>query len=155
MPDVGDLAPGFNLPDQNGAEVALSSFQGKTVVLFFYPKANTSGCTTEACAFRDAKSDFDAAEGVLLGMSPDPVKAQATFAVKYGLPMSLLADADHAVAEAYGVWVEKSMYGRKYMGIERTTFVIGPDGRIKHAFCKVKPQGHADEVLEYLRGVGA
>jgi len=151
MINAGEPAPGFSLQDQNGETVKLSDLRGKTVVLFFYPKADTSGCTVEACGFRDSKSTFDARGVVLLGMSPDPVKAQSKFAAKYGLPMQLLADADHAVAEAYGVWAEKSMYGRKYMGIERTTFLIGPDGVVRHVFTKVKPAGHAEEVL---RAVG-
>src|SRR5207244_1723618 len=126
---------------------------GKTVILFFYPKADTSGCTMEACGFRDAKSDFDTGGAVLLGISPDPVKAQQKFAAKYGLNMRLLADADHAVAEKYGVWVEKSLYGRKYMGVERTTFVIAPDGKISRIFRKVKPEGHAVEVLTVIKEI--
>ncbi len=160
MLQVGDIAPDFTLPDQNGEMVTLSKLLGrrdtvtspaantvKTVVLFFYPKADTPGCTTEACSFRDAHAEFDAAEVVLLGISPDSVNAQQKFAAKYGLPMRLLADADHAVAEKYGVWAEKSMYGRKYMGVARTTFVIGPDGRIHRIFHDVKVNGHANEVL--------
>jgi len=150
MPVVGEPAPDFTLPDQNGNSVSLSGLRGKTVVLFFYPKADTSGCTAEACGFRDSKASFDEKDVVLLGMSPDPVKAQSKFAVKYELPMQLLADEGHAVAEKYGVWTEKSMYGRKYMGIARTTFVIGPDGIVKHVFEKVKPNGHADEVLKFV-----
>jgi peroxiredoxin Q/BCP len=150
MPNVGEAAPDFSLPDQNGNSVSLSGLRGKTVVLFFYPKADTSGCTVEACGFRDSKASFDQKDVVLLGMSPDPIKAQSKFAVKYELPMQLLADEGHAVAEKYGVWAEKSMYGRKYMGIERTTFVIGPDGVLQHIFAKVKPNGHANEVLKFV-----
>src|SRR5690242_11246300 len=134
MLEVGDAAPDFTLSDQNGKTVELSGLRGKTVILFFYPKADTPGCTTEACSFRDAHAEFDAAEVVLLGISPDSVNAQQKFATKYDLPMRLLADAEHAVAEKYGVWAEKSMYGRRYMGIARTTFVIGPDGRIRRIF---------------------
>lgn len=152
MPEIGDVAPEFTLTDQNGATVSLSSLRGKTVALFFYPKADTPGCTVEACSFRDAKTDFDAANVVVLGMSPDPVKAQQKFAAKFGLPMQLLADAEHSVAESYGVWVEKSMYGRTYMGVSRETFIIGPDGIISHIFRKVKPDGHAAEVLAVLKG---
>jgi len=120
-------------------------------VLFFYPKADTPGCTTEACSFRDAKSDYDGADTVLLGISPDPVKAQFKFAAKFDLPMQLLADVDHAAIDAYGVWVEKSMYGKKYMGVDRTTFVIQPDGTIGHIFHKVKVQDHAAEVLRAIK----
>ena len=150
MLNVGDSAPDFTVADQSGAPVSLSELRGKTVVLFFYPKADTSGCTVEACGFRDSKAQFDQKSVVLLGMSPDPVKAQSKFAAKYELPMQLLADEGHAVAEKYGVWIEKSMYGRKYMGIDRTTFVIGPDGNLLHIFSKVKPSGHAEEVLELV-----
>ena len=150
MIQVGETAPDFTLADQSGQSVSLSALRGKTVVLFFYPKADTSGCTVEACGFRDSKAQFDAKDAVLLGMSPDPVTDQSKFAVKYELPMQLLADEGHLVAEKYGVWAEKSMYGRKYMGIDRTTFVIGPDGVVKHVFAKVKPNGHADEVLSSL-----
>ena len=150
MVQVGETAPDFALEDQSGQTVSLSALKGKTVVLFFYPKADTSGCTVEACGFRDGKAHFDDKNVILLGMSPDPVKAQSKFAVKYDLTMQLLADEDHKVAEAYGVWAEKSMYGRQYMGIDRTTFVIGPDGRIRNVFTKVKPNGHSEEVLSVL-----
>ena len=150
MVEIGEAAPDFSLADQSGQQVSLSGLRGRTIVLFFYPKADTSGCTMEACGFRDSKALFDEQNVVLLGMSPDPPKAQGKFAVKYELPMQLLADEGHAVAEAYGVWIEKSMYGRKYMGIDRTTFVIGPDGLLRHQFSKVKPAGHAEEVLAHL-----
>ena len=153
MLSPGEPAPDFTLRDQTGEFVALSALRGKTVVLFFYPKADTSGCTLEACGFRDTKADFDSAEVVLLGISPDTVKAQQKFAIKYGLPMSLLADEGHAVAEQYGVWVEKTMYGRAYMGISRETFVIASDGTLRHIFRKVKPDGHAKEVLAYLKTI--
>lgn len=150
MVQAGEPSPNFTLQDQTGEQVELSSLRGKTVVLFFYPKADTSGCTLEACGFRDRRAEFEEKGVVLLGISPDTVKLQSKFAVKYELPMSLLADAEHAVAEAFGVWAEKSMYGKKYMGVERTTFVIGPDGVVQHVFTKVKPKDHADEVLAYL-----
>ena len=150
MVNVGEAAPEFELPDQSGNTVSLAALRGKTVVLFFYPKADTSGCTVEACGFRDSKALFDQKDVVLLGMSPDPVKAQSKFAVKYELPMQLLADEGHETAEKYEVWIEKSMYGRKYMGIDRTTFVIDPDGVLKHIFSKVKPAGHAEEVLKLV-----
>jgi thioredoxin-dependent peroxiredoxin len=150
--DVGDLAPDFTLPDQNGQPVKLSELRGQNVVLYFYPKADTPGCTAQACGVRDHRADYQGADAVILGVSPDPVKAVAKFDQKYGLGFPLLADSDHAVAEAYGVWVEKSMYGRKYMGNERTTFVIGPDGRISEILRKVKPAEHDALVLGALRG---
>lgn len=152
MPEVSDLAPDFTLLDQNDETVTLSGLRGKTVVLFFYPRADTPGCTIEACGFRDAKSDFDTADVVLLGISPDGVKDQQKFAEKFNLPMKLLADAEHQVAEAYGVWVEKSMYGKAYMGVSRETFLIGPDGKLTHIFRKVKPEGHPAEVLAAIKG---
>ncbi len=155
MLNVGDNAPEISLPDQNGETVTLSGLKGKTVVLFFYPKADTPGCTTEACAFRDAKADFDATDTVLLGISPDASGAQLKFAEKYDLPFHLLADAAHKTAETYGVWAEKSMYGKTYMGVERTTFVIAPDGRFRYIFRKVKPDGHSDEVLTAVREAAA
>ena len=151
MLKVGDAAPEFSLLDQNGQKVTLAGLRGKTIALFFYPKADTSGCTREAMAFGEAQAQFESADAVILGVSPDPVNAQQKFATKYGLPFRLLADTDHATAEAYGVWAEKSMYGRKYMGIERTTFVIDPAGKIAHIFPKVQIEGHADEVLEVVR----
>jgi peroxiredoxin Q/BCP len=146
----GDPAPDFTLPDQHGEPVSLSGLSGKTVVLYFYPKADTPGCTTQACGVRDHRSDYERAGAVVLGVSPDPVKQVAKFDDKYGLGFPLLADEDHAVAEAYGVWVQKSMYGRKYMGNERTTFVIGPDGTIREVFQAVKPAGHDELVLGAL-----
>ena len=131
--------------------VTLSELRGKTVVLFFYPKADTPGCTVEACSFRDKKADYDADDVMIFGISPDTPKDQGKFAEKFGLPYRLLADADHAIAESYGVWAEKSMYGKKYMGIERTTFVIGKDGKLTQIFHKVKPENHADEVLAAIK----
>ena len=147
---AGDLAPDFTLPDQEGNPVSLSSLRGKTVVLYFYPKADTPGCTTQACGVRDHRPDYESANAVVLGVSPDPVKKVAKFDDKYGLGFPLLADEDHSVAEAYGVWVQKSMYGRTYMGNERSTFVIGPDGVIKDVFRKVKPGEHDALVLGAL-----
>jgi peroxiredoxin Q/BCP len=152
MINTGDLAPDFELPDQHGQSVKLSDLMGKTVILYFYPKADTPGCTTQACGIRDHRSDYERAGAVVLGVSPDPVKKVAKFDDKYGLSFPLLADEDHAVAEAYGVWVEKSMYGRTYMGNERTTFVIGPDGVVKEVLRKVKPAAHDELVLAALAG---
>jgi peroxiredoxin Q/BCP len=152
--DIGDKAPDFTLPDQDGNPVSLSGLAGKRVVLYFYPKADTPGCTTQACGVRDHRADYSQADAVVLGVSPDPVKKIAKFADKFTLGFPLLADEDHAVAEAYGVWVEKSMYGRTYMGNERTTFVIGPDGKITDVFRKVKPAEHDELVLGALSGEG-
>ena len=143
----GDPAPDFTLPDQDGNSVSLSSLRGQTVVLYFYPKADTPGCTTQACGVRDHKADYKAADAVVLGVSPDAPKKIAKFADKYDLGFTLLGDEDHSVAEAYGVWVKKSMYGREYMGNARTTFVIAPDGTIKDILHKVKPAEHDDLVL--------
>lgn len=150
MPDIGDKAPEFELLNQDGEPVKLSDFAGRTVVLYFYPKADTPGCTTQACGIRDRSAEYDAAGAVVLGVSPDKPKALRKFADKYGLPFTLLADTAHEVAEAYGVWAEKSMYGRKFWGNERTTFVIGGDGKITHVFPRVSPKTHDDVVLEAL-----
>jgi peroxiredoxin Q/BCP len=152
MLNVGDPAPEFVMPDQSGNPVRLSDFRGKNVVLYFYPKADTPGCTTQACGVRDHGADYAGANAVVLGVSPDAPKKIAAFDEKFTLGFPLLSDADHAVAEAYGVWVEKSMYGRKYMGMERSTFVIGPDGTIKNIFRKVKPAEHDQLVLGALNG---
>ncbi|HET8978248.1 MAG TPA: thioredoxin-dependent thiol peroxidase [Solirubrobacteraceae bacterium] len=143
----GDPAPDFTLSDQQGNPVTLSELRGQTVVLYFYPKADTPGCTTQACGVRDHRADYAQAGAVVFGISPDPVKAISRFDEKYELGFPLLADEDHTVAESYGVWVEKSMYGRKYMGNERTTFVIAPDGTIKDILHKVKPAEHDRLVL--------
>jgi peroxiredoxin Q/BCP len=145
----GSPAPAIQLQTDTGDMFDLSSARGKKVVLFFYPKADTPGCTTEACEFRDAYPKFGDGT-IVLGISPDTSKAQAKFKQKFGFPYPLLADTEHAVAEAYGVWKEKSMYGKKYMGIERTTFVIDESGNIAKIFNKVKPAGHAEEVLATL-----
>ncbi|MFZ0042405.1 MAG: thioredoxin-dependent thiol peroxidase [Solirubrobacteraceae bacterium] len=149
-PEPGDPAPDFTLRNQNGDEVTLSSLRGRNVVLYFYPKADTPGCTAQACGVRDHHGDYAAADAVVLGVSPDAVKATSKFDLKYGLGFPLLADEDHRVAEEYGVWVEKNMYGRKYMGNERTTFVIAPDGTVKAVLHKVKPGEHDDLVLAAL-----
>jgi peroxiredoxin Q/BCP len=146
----GDKAPDFALPDQNGEEVKLSDLRGETVVLYFYPKANTSGCTTQACGVRDRRADYEAAGARVIGVSSDEVKDVDKFAGKYDLDFTLLADADHAVAEKYGTWVEKSMYGRKYMGVQRATFIVGPEGKIAKVFPKVSPKKHDELVLRAL-----
>jgi peroxiredoxin Q/BCP len=147
---AGDAAPEIELADDRGNPFRLSGLRGKNVVLYFYPKANTSGCTKEACAFRDNTRRFTKADTVIVGVSPDKSAAQASFKAKYDLPFTLLADVDHAAAEDWGVWKEKSMYGRKYMGVERTTFLIDKKGKVARIFPKVKIEGHAEEVLEAL-----
>jgi peroxiredoxin Q/BCP len=152
---VGQAAPPFSAQDQNGATVSLAQLAGKYVVLYFYPKDDTPGCTVEACAFRDEHSTLQAEGAVVLGVSPDDAKSHTKFISKYSLPFSLLADTDNAVANAYGAWGEKSMYGRTYMGIIRSTFLIGPDGVVKHVWPKVKPDGHSDEVLAALKAIKA
>lgn len=143
----GILAPDFTLPTDADASLTLSSLRGRWVVLFAYPKDDTSGCTVEACEFRDALPRFDASKAVILGISPDSVKSHVKFKAKYELPYTLLADEDKTVLQAYDVWKEKSMYGKKYMGVERTTFLIDPAGQIAKVFTKVKPAGHAAEVM--------
>ena len=155
MLSVGDTAPEFTLPDQNGDEVSLSDLRGQTVVLYFYPRADTPGCTTQACGIRDHRSDYEAAGARVLGASPDDVSAVKKFADKRDLDFTLLADADHAVAEAYGTWVEKSMYGKKYMGVQRATFIIDGDGKIARVFPKVSPKTHDEVVLEALGELAA
>jgi peroxiredoxin Q/BCP len=151
LPSAGSPAPDFTLPSDEGAKVSLKALRGTPVVLYFYPKDDTSGCTTEACEFRDAWSDVKKTGVRLFGVSPDGIRSHEKFRAKFKLPFPLLADEDHAVAEAYGVWGEKSMYGRKYMGILRTTFIIDARGRIAQVFEKVKPAGHAGEVLAALK----
>jgi peroxiredoxin Q/BCP len=146
----GSPAPEISLKTDKGEPFQLSSLRGKNVVLYFYPKADTPGCTKEACEFRDSSEKFSKANTVIVGVSPDTDAAQARFKSKFDLPFTLLADKEHEAAETYGVWKEKSMYGRKYMGVERTTFVIDGDGTIKKIFPKVKVDGHAEEVLSAL-----
>lgn len=152
IPQIGKKAPQFKLPSSIGKAISLADFRDRqTVVLYFYPKADTPGCTKESCGFRDALADFDKQKIAVLGISPDPVKDVDKFSKKFELNFPLLADEDHSVAEKYGLWVEKSMYGKTYMGVARTTFVIGKDGKIVHVFEKVKPEGHDQEVLEWVK----
>jgi peroxiredoxin Q/BCP len=146
-------APDFELPDQDGRAVKLSDFRGRPVVVYFYPKADTPGCTTQACGVRDHRSDYADAGAVVLGISPDPVAKVKKFHDKQGLNFSLLADEDHAVAESYGVWVQKSMYGRTYFGNERTTFILDPEGVVAQVLGKVKPAEHDARVLDALAQV--
>jgi thioredoxin-dependent peroxiredoxin len=146
----GRKAPGFKLPDQDGNIVSLADFVGRTVVLYFYPKANTPGCTAQACGIRDRIDDYDAAGALVVGISRDDPAQLREFADEHDLPFALLSDADHKVAEKYGVWVEKSMYGRKFWGVQRGTFVIGPDGKLQKAFPKVTPKKHDEQVLAAL-----
>jgi thioredoxin-dependent peroxiredoxin len=150
MIEPGAKAPDFTLPDQDGNDVTLSDLAGRTVVLYFYPKADTPGCTTQACGVRDHAVDYESAGATVLGISPDPVKAVHKFHKRQGLNFTLLADEDHRVAEQYGVWVEKSMYGKTYMGNERTTFVIDADGVVRDVLRKVKPKEHDALVLGAL-----
>jgi peroxiredoxin Q/BCP len=155
MIDTGLPAPDFELPDQDGEPVSLSGLRGRRVVLYFYPKADTPGCTTQACGIRDHRADYDAAGAVVLGVSPDPVTKVKRFHDKFDMGFTLLADTDHAVAEAYGVWVEKSMYGRTYMGNQRATFILDEEGIVRHVIPKVSPNTHDDEVLAALSALGA
>ena len=150
MLTAGDQAPDFTLPDQSGEPVTLSDLRGQTVVLYFYPRADTPGCTTQACGVRDHAADYDEIDARVIGISPDPVTAVRKFADKYDLGFTLLADEDHAVADAYGTWGEKSMYGKTYMGVQRATFIIDADGRIAKVFPRVSPKTHDDAVLEAL-----
>ena len=146
----GDRAPAFSLPADTGETISLRDFKGKPVILYFYPRDDTSGCTVEACEFRDSWKDVTKAGAVVLGVSPDSPRSHQKFRTKYDLPFPLLADEGHEIAEAYGAWGDKSMYGRKYRGILRTTFLIGKNGKITRVFAKVKPNGHAAEVLAAL-----
>ncbi len=155
MIEPGDEAPDFSLPDQDGREIKLSDLRGQAVVVYFYPKADTPGCTTQACGVRDHRADYDRADAVVLGVSPDTVAKVKKFHDKFDLGFALLADSDHAVADAYGVWVQKSMYGKSYFGNERTTFVIAPDGRVAAVLRKVKPGEHDELVLEALAQTSA
>jgi thioredoxin-dependent peroxiredoxin len=150
MINTGEQAPDFELPDHDGNAVRLSDLRGRTVVLYFYPKADTPGCTTQACGIRDHRADYEAAGVTVLGVSPDPVEAIKRFHDKRALNFTLLADADHAVAERYGVWGEKSRDGKTYMGVHRATFIIDGDGRVAHVIPKASPKTHDDEVLAAL-----
>lgn len=148
----GDAAPDFTLPESGGGTRSLHDLRGKNVILFFYPKDDTSGCTKEACGFRDSYADYADVNAEVLGISPDGVASHDKFAAKYGLPFPLLADTDHRVSEAYGAWGKKSLYGRKYMGMLRTTYLIDPEGKVARVWTDVKPVGHATEVLAALNG---
>jgi thioredoxin-dependent peroxiredoxin len=150
MLEAGTSAPDFTLPDQDGKDLSLADLKGETVVLYFYPRADTPGCTTQACGVRDRGTDYKAAGTRVIGVSPDTVEAVKKFAEKFDLDFTLLADANHAVAEKYGTWIEKSMYGKKYMGVQRATFVIDANGKIARAFPKVSPKTHDDVVLKTL-----
>jgi len=150
MIEPGQTAPNFELPDQDGNPVRLSDLKGQRVVLYFYPKADTPGCTTQACGIREHRADYEAAGATVLGVSPDPVKAVKKFHDKQSLGFTLLADSDHAVAERYGVWIEKSMYGRTYWGNARATFVIDEEGVVRHVIPKASPKTHDDVVLAAL-----
>ena len=152
MIEVGEKAPDFSLNDQNGDAVSLAGLKGKKVILYFYPKDDTPGCTTQACGFRDHRADFDSADTVILGVSPDDEASHQKFIAKFDLPFRLLADTDHAVCEAYGVWKEKNMYGKKYMGVERSTFVIDEQGGLIRVERKVKVDGHVEAMLAEVQG---
>ena len=153
MVEPGQPAPDFTLTDQNDREVTLSSLRGRPVVLYFYPKDDTPGCTKEACAFRDARKDYEAAGARVIGVSPDSPKSHARFAGKYELPFTLLADPDKVACGAYGVWQEKNLYGKKSFGVVRSTFVIDGEGVVRHVFPWVKVDGHSDAVLAAIRGL--
>ncbi|MAT57181.1 MAG: thioredoxin-dependent thiol peroxidase [Ignavibacteriae bacterium] len=151
MLEEGKKGPAFTLPNADGKKVSLKDFNGQKIVLYFYPKDMTSGCTQEACDFRDAFPDFSKVNAVVLGVSPDPVKSHKKFADKHELPFELLSDENKEVVEKYGVWKEKSMYGKKYMGVERTTVIIDENGKVKKIFPKVKVNGHVEEVLQAIK----
>lgn len=151
LPEVGKPAPDFDALDDKGDPIKLSDYRGKEVVLYFYPRADTPGCTKEACAFRDDYSAYEEAGVVILGVSPDTVKKQAKFKVKWDLPFPLIADEDHAIADAYGVWGPKKFMGREYEGVHRTTFIIDKDGKVKKVFEKVRPAEHSQEILAEMQ----
>ncbi len=151
MVEEGAPAPDFTLTSDSGESVTLSQFRGSPVVLYFYPRDDTSGCTTQACGIRDAWGEFERAGAIVLGVSPDDEDSHVRFREKYKLPFALLADTEHATAEQYGVWVEKSYAGKTYMGVERSTFVIDPEGNVAKVMRKVKPETHAEDVLAVLR----
>ncbi|MEH7107634.1 MULTISPECIES: thioredoxin-dependent thiol peroxidase [Bacillaceae] len=150
--EIGMQAPDFTLEAQTGEQITLSALKGKNVVLYFYPKDMTPGCTTEACDFRDQHQAFSDVNAVILGVSPDPVDRHQKFVEKYGLPFLLLADADHMVAENYGVWTLKKNFGKEYMGIERSTFIIDQNGKIVKVYRKVQVKGHVEEALNFIKG---
>ncbi|MDQ5807697.1 MAG: thioredoxin-dependent thiol peroxidase [Actinomycetota bacterium] len=155
MIETGEQAPDFTLPDQDGNDVTLSGLRGRRVVLYFYPKADTPGCTTQACGIRDRADEYEAAGATVLGVSPDPVKAVKKFHGKQSLNFTLLADEDHAVCERYRVWVEKSMYGKTYWGAQRATFLVDEEGVVRHVIPKASPKTHDDEVLGALAILGS
>lgn len=150
---VGDAAPQFDLPRDGGGSLSLAAFRGKPIVLYFYPQDDTTSCTNEAIGFSQLKPEFEKAGAVVIGLSPDSVKKHDKFKAKYDLTVDLVADEERKVIEAYHLWVEKTMYGRNYMGVERATFLIGKDGRIARVWRKVRVKGHADEVLEAVRAL--
>jgi len=152
--NAGDKAPDFSMPTDGGGTVSLKGLKGKKVVLYFYPKDDTPGCTKEACGFRDSLPDFTGADAEIIGVSKDSVAKHDKFKAKHDLPFTLASDEDGSVCEAFGTWVEKSMYGRKYMGIDRATFLIGADGKIARVWRKVKVPGHVEEVLEAAKQLG-
>jgi len=153
MIEIGQLAPDFTAPDQQGDEVTLSQLQGTPVVLYFYPKDDTPGCTKQACAFRDARADYEEAGARVIGVSPDTSASHQKFSAKYELPFTLLSDAEHRICELYGVWQEKNLYGKKSMGVVRTTFLIDAKGMVSKIFPKVKVDGHSDKVLEAIKAL--
>lgn len=153
MIETGQPAPDFSLLDQRGEAVALSKLRGAPVVLYFYPKDDTPGCTKEACAFRDARAEYEKAGARVIGVSPDSVASHRKFVEKYELPFTLLADTDHKVCDQYGVWQEKSLYGKKSMGVVRSTFLIDREGVVRRIFPKVKVEGHSDALLEAIRAL--
>ncbi len=150
MLDAGQMAPDFTLPSDDGSEVSLSALRGKKVILYFYPKDSTPGCTTQACDLRDAMARIENQGAVVLGVSPDSIVSHEKFKTKYDLNYPLLSDGEYEVAEAYGVWKEKSMYGKKFWGVERSTFIIDEEGRVQEAWRKVKPKGHTEILASYL-----
>ena len=151
IPQEGNKAPEFNLPGSNGENIALKDLKGKNIVVYFYPKDDTPGCTVEACGLRDSFKEIEKLNAVILGVSPDSVKSHGKFISKFQLPFTLLADEDKKMCQDYGVWVEKSMYGKKYMGVARTTFIIDKNGKIAKIFEKVKPEGHNQEIIASLK----
>ena len=155
MIDEGTEAPDFELPNQDGDAVKLADHRGRWVVLYFYPKADTPGCTKQACGIRDRGQEYEAANALVLGVSPDEPDKLRKFADKYGLPFTLLGDEDHSVAETYGTWVEKKNYGKTYMGVQRSTFVIDPEGVVRHVIKRVKAETHDQKVLDALDKLGA
>jgi peroxiredoxin Q/BCP len=152
---AGDEAPDFSLLNQDGEPVRLSGLRGKPVVLYFFPKADTPGCMTQACGIRDHRADYERAGAKVVGVSPDTVTAQRKFADKFNLDFTLLGDEDHEVADLYGVWGEKKMYGKTYMGVQRATFIIDPEGKVAHVIPQASPKTHDDVVLEALRGLAS